>query len=215
MELRDRAIALYGRFSAGARDQLQRAIARAGGRVARDLTRRSDGLVVGALASVLIDSGALASRLRAAKARGLQVWGERAFAAAILGGAPPEAATLPLSTALSRTPLTVEDAEMLAAFDLIGLKGDRCRFGDAGVIRTASDLVEHGRARSDVVRILTRARDLSPHGLHKIVLTPSGEAALQWNDGLTTLEGQGFLPLDEDHPGLDDLFDGGNCCAGR
>ena len=53
-----------------------------------------------------------------------------------------------------------------------------------------------------------RARDLSPPGRHKIVLTPSGQSALQWQDGLTTLEGQGLLPLDEDHASLDDLFEG-------
>jgi tetratricopeptide (TPR) repeat protein len=52
-----------------------------------------------------------------------------------------------------------------------------------------------------------RARDLSPLGRHKIVLTAQGEAALQWDDGLTTLEGQGWLPLDEAHASLDDLFE--------
>jgi hypothetical protein len=88
------------------------------------------------------------------------------------------------------------------------LAGEHCRFGDPGVIRTAGELLNHGRALSDVVRILARARDLAPVGRHKIVLTTSGEAALQWSRGLTSLEGQGFLPLDEDHPSLDDLFEG-------
>jgi len=57
------------------------------------------------------------------------------------------------------------------------------------------------------VRILLRARELSPRGRHKIVLTSAGEAALQWQDGLTTLEGQGYLPLEADHTSLDDLFE--------
>jgi tetratricopeptide (TPR) repeat protein len=39
------------------------------------------------------------------------------------------------------------------------------------------------------------------------VLTPGGEAALQWTDGLTSLEGQGLLPLDEDHATVEDLFE--------
>ena len=74
MELRDRAVALYGRFSPGERDRLQRDILPAAGRVARDLTRRSDVLVVGALAAALVDSGALAARLAAAQSRGVPVW---------------------------------------------------------------------------------------------------------------------------------------------
>jgi hypothetical protein len=208
MDLRDRTIALLGRFSPGVRERLRARIVGADGKVARDLTRAGDGLVVGALATGLIDSGALATRLAAARARGVPVQGERSFAAALAGGEPEgAAASLPLATALAQTTLTRADAEILAAFDLIALVGDACRFGDAGVIRTAAELRDHGRSLAEAVRILARARDLAPLGRHRIVLTASGEAALQWDDGLTTLEGQGFLPLDEDHAGVDELFE--------
>jgi tetratricopeptide (TPR) repeat protein len=207
MDLRNRAVALYGRFSPGVRYRLDRQIARAGGRATRDLTRRSDMLVIGALATGLVDSGALAARLRTAQERGIPVRGERALAAELTGAEKAGAATLPLPTALSQTTLTREDADILAAFDLIAVEGDLCRFGDAGVIRTAGELRDGGRSRGDVVRILARARDLAPLGRHRIVLTPSGEAALQWDDGLTSLEGQGRLPLDEDHATIDDLFE--------
>ncbi|MFI4934578.1 MAG: tetratricopeptide repeat protein [Caulobacterales bacterium] len=203
-----RAVALYGRFSPGVRDRLQREIIASDGQVARDLTRRSDLFVVGALATALIDSGALTTRLRAARERGVPVRGERAFAAALSGEAPAgEAATLPLATALAHTSLSRDDIDLLAAFDLIALTGEACRFADAGVIRTAAELMGHGRSRADVVRILARARDLAPRGRHKIVLTAAGEAALKWQDGLTTLEGQGYLPLDEDHASIEDLFE--------
>jgi tetratricopeptide (TPR) repeat protein len=187
---------------------LQQEIIRRGGRVARDLTRRSDVLVVGALAATLVDAGALPERLRTARERGLPVRGERAFAAELAGEPAPHDATLPLTAALSATPLTEDDAAVLAAFDLIAVEGDKCRFGDAGVIRTAGQLLGEGRALGDVVRILTRARDVAPVGRHRIVLTPSGQAALRWDDGLTTLEGQGYLALDEDAASLDDLFEG-------
>jgi len=207
MDLRNRAVALYGRFSPGARDRLQGQIIRGGGRVARDLTRGSDVFVVGALATRLIDSGALEARLRTARERGVSVHGERAFTAELTGGEPSGPATLPLSTALAQTRLTRQDAELLAAFDLIALEGEACRFGDAGVIRTAGELRESGRSRGDGVRILIQARDLAPLGRRRIVVTPSGEAALQWDDGLTSLEGQGRLPLDEDHASIDDLFE--------
>jgi len=164
--------------------------------------------VIGAMATPLIDSGALNARLRSAASRGVPVKGERAFAAELSGKGVQRAPTLPLSTALAQTPLTPDDAAILAAFDLIALEQDRCRFGDAAIIRTAGELVGHGRSRADVVRILMRARDLAPRGRHKIVLRGSGEAALQWQDGLTTLEGQGYFPLDEDHASIDDLFEG-------
>jgi tetratricopeptide (TPR) repeat protein len=206
-DLRDRVFALYGRFSPGARDRFQHAIVKAGGSVSRDLTRRSDGLVVGALAAPLIDSGALAKRLRIAAERGLPVMAERVFAAE-LAGVPEEAkGTLPLSTALPGSGLRRDDAEILAAFDLAHLTGDTCRFRDVSVFRTAGELLFKGRSMSEVVTVLVRARDRSPMGRHKIVVTRSGVEALQWDDGLTTLEGQGFLPLDEDHATIEDLFE--------
>jgi tetratricopeptide (TPR) repeat protein len=207
MDLSDCAVALYGRFSPGVREALQQTIVAAGGTVARDLTRRSDVLVVGALATALIDSGALAARLAAAAERGVIVRGERAFARALAGEPPSGAPTLPLAALLAQAGLARGDAEVLAAFDLIELAGEACRFGDAAVIRTAGELLAHGRSLGDAVRILAQARDLAPAGRRRIIVTVSGEAALQWDDGRTTLEGQGVLPLDEDHASVDDLFE--------
>jgi hypothetical protein len=205
MDLHNRSVALYGRFSAGVRERLQREITQRGGTVVRDLTRRSDIFVVGALATALIDPGSLAERIRLATQRAVPVMGERAFAAA-LAGEPSESMTLPLATALAPTQLTIEDASILAAFDLIASDGENCRFADAGVIRTAGELLEKRRSRADIVRILARARDLAPTGRHKIVLTSSGDAALKWESGLTTLEGQGVLPLGE-HASVEELFE--------
>ena len=161
---------------------------------------------MGGLAAALVDNGALSARLAQARSRGVPVMGERVFAAAMAGKAP-EPATLPLRTALPDTALTREDAQVLAAFDLVRLEADCCRFSDARVIRTAAELLSAGRPLSETVRILTRARDLAPRGRHKIVLTAAGEAALQWTDGLTSVEGQGLLPLDEANATLDDLFE--------
>ena len=207
MDLYHRSVALYGRFSAGQRDRLQGEIAQRGGMVARDLTRQSDILVIGRLSTALIDSGLLASRLRNARAREVPVWGERSFAAALTGDHDREAPTLPLDQALASTALTRDDASLFAAFDLIVADNNNCRFGDASVIRTAADLLQQGRSRGEVVRILARARDLAPSGRHKILLLPSGNAALQWDRGLTTLDGQGFLPLEGGHSTLDDIFE--------
>jgi len=205
MDLKNRSVALYGRFSAGARERLKREITQRGGVVVRDLTRRSDVFVVGALATALIDPGSLADRIRLANQRRVPVMGERGFAASLVGE-PSEPTTLPLATALAPTKLRREDADILAAFDLVAVDGENCRFADAGVIRTAGELFEKHRSLADIVRILARARDLAPTGRHKIVLTASGEAALRWESGLTTLGGQGVLPLGE-HESVEDLFE--------
>ncbi|MEJ0065196.1 MAG: hypothetical protein WDM85_06905 [Caulobacteraceae bacterium] len=77
----------------------------------------------------------------------------------------------------------------------------------SGVFRTAGNLLFKTRSMAEVVTIMTRARDRAPMGRHKVVLTRTGVPILQWDDGQTTLEGQGVLPLDEDHASLDDLFE--------
>jgi len=206
MQLGDRVVALYGRFQPGGRDRLQRAVLRAGGTVARDLTQRTDILVVGGLAAALVDNGALGRRLAAARARQVPVLGERAFAAALARKAP-EPATLPLSSALADPALSRQDADVLAAFDLIALEGDLCRFADAGVLRTAAELIRAGRSLGEAMRILVQVRDQAPRGRHKVALTATGGAVLEWADGLTNLAGQGLLPLDEANATLEDLFE--------
>lgn len=208
MELRGRTIALYGRFSPGVSDRLRAEIARLRGVVLRDLTRRSDLLVVGARATTLIDNGFLPARLAMARTRGVPVMSERAFLAQLSSEVVPSGATLPISTALAQAGLSRGDVDVLAAFDLVVTDGESCRFGDAGVIRTAADLIAHGRSLGDAVRVLLEARERAPLGRRRIVTAPSGEAALEWQDGsLTTLAGQGYLPLSEDNPSLDDLFE--------
>jgi len=207
MELRGRAFALYGRFSPGARDRLQKAVTAGGGSVARDLTSRSQMLVVGALASSLIENGALGARIASARDHGVRVIAERVFRLELGGEAEGDAPTLPLATALAGTGLSRADVELLAAFDLVTIAQDQCRFGDRAVLRAADEILAGGRSRTDVVRILSRARDIAPVGRRKIVLTPSGEAALQWDQGLTSLEGQGLLAFDDPHPTIDDLFE--------
>jgi len=114
MDVHGRAIALYGRFSPGMRDRLTRDSTMLGATVARDLTRRSDILVIGALAAALIDGGAVRTRLAAARERGLVTLGERAFAAALAGSRPETSATLPLAAAHGGG-LTPEDAEVRMA----------------------------------------------------------------------------------------------------
>ena len=205
--VRDRVIALYGRFSPGVRERLLGQVLAGGGTVARDLTRRSDGLVVGGQAAALVDGGALGARLAAARERGLPVFGERAFAAVLAGEDPHAGATAPLTAALAQSGLAREDAEMLAVFDLVTLSGEACRFGDPKTLRAAADLLAAGRSLGEAVRLLILARDKAPRGRHRVVPAHAGAAALQWDDGRTTLEGQGLLALDEDHASVEDLFE--------
>jgi len=125
-----------------------------------------------------------------------------------LGGAVPQSdAVLPLSAAERQAGLSREQIDVLAAFDLIRLADEHCRFGDAQTLKTASAILAAGRTLGDCVRILLRARDLAPKGRRDIVIDAAGRAALAWDSGLTTLEGQGLLPFDENAADVDDLFE--------
>jgi len=205
LDLKHKSVALYGRFNVGQRERLQHAMTLRGAVVTRDLTRRSDFLVIGAHATALIDCGALAARLKSAKARGIAITGERAFTAALNDAASSAPSTLPLATALT-SPLTRDDVDIFAAFDLIALQDEKVSFGDARTLRTAAEILAQGRSLADAVRILLQAEE-APVGRHKLVLMPSGKAALQWEQGFSTLQGQGLLPFDFVPDGIDELFE--------
>ena len=207
MELQNRTVALYGRFSPGVRDALALKIEAAGGRVVRDLTRRADLLVIGARADSLIESGALPARLQAARNHRRSIFGERAFQAVISAEPSPLDATLPLAAALHQSGADAEDAGLLAAFDLILISDDKCRFADMTVLRTASELRAAGCGAVRLVRIIREASETSPRGRHRVIMTASGAPALEWENGRTTLEGQGFLPLSVESSSLEDVFE--------
>jgi len=207
MDWRGKAAALYGRFSPGTRERMAGAVCEAGGAVARDLTGRSDLLVVGAFATSLIDTGHLGARLAAARTRPMPVFSERRFGEFLRGETADPAPSLPLATALRQSGLTHADVEMLAAFDIVRVADDLCRFGDAQTLKAAGEIVGAGRTLGDCVRILVRARDAAPKGRRSIVIDGGGRAALAWDDGLTTLEGQGLLPFDEAAATVEDIFE--------
>jgi tetratricopeptide (TPR) repeat protein len=208
MQLGGKSIALYGRFSPGARERLAAEVERRGGRVARDFMRGSTLLVVGALAAPLVADGRLAARLAAARTRGAPVFAERRFAEALARASQEPAASMPLDTVVAQAGLSRAEVDMLAAFDIVRIDAECCRFGDAGATRATAELLAAGRTLLDAVRILATARDLAPKGRRKIVAGPRGQGALEWESGLTTLEGQGYLPLDESAAAsVDDLFE--------
>jgi tetratricopeptide (TPR) repeat protein len=114
---------------------------------------------------------------------------------------------LPLAGIATKTGLTREVLATLAAFDIIRIEGEACRFADGQTLKTAGEIIAAGRSLGDCVRILARARDLAPKGRRRIVLDGAGGAALEWESGRTTLEGQGVLPFDESHASVEDLFE--------
>lgn len=212
MDLKGKTAALYGRFSPGARDALAAEIVRRGGSVTRDLTRRSDLFVVGALALPLIGAGRLSSRIATARKRGTPVLAERLLSERLAGEAGDDA-VLPLSS-IKGVLLPNEDIEILAAFDLIRIDRDKCRFADAASLKTAGELRGGGRTLADAIRILIEA-SAAPVGRRKVVLDERGDAALKWEDGLTRLDGQGLLPLADDGASVDDLFEGAAIAEGE
>ncbi len=207
MDLRNRILALYGRFSPGLRDELVASIASRGGRVIRDLTERGDILVVGGMAHSLIASGALPARLEIARRGGKAIFSEDVFRSLFAAADARDAPTLPIATALAQSGANDSDADLLAAFGLINLGGDKVRFGDVAMLKTAAALRGAACTQTAMIRALLNARRSAPAGRYKVVIIAVGEPALEWEDGLTTLEGQGFLPLDLGGGNQDDLFE--------
>ncbi len=205
MDLRHKSVAIYGRCTAGMRERFAAEIARRGGVVARDLTRQSDIFVVGALAFPLVDAGHLTARLASARKRRVPVFAERAFDEALRGVAG-ETPSLPLASIQGVLP-SRDAVELFAVFDVVRLHGECCRFRDADALRAGSELVAGGRSLGEAVRILTKARDHAPKGRRKLVLDGGGRPVLRWETGLTTLDGQGFLPLEDSAPSMEDLFE--------
>lgn len=226
-------IALYGRFVRRSRGAVAAAVAAVGGATARDLTRDSTMLAVGAGAVGSLRSGRLRPRLALARERGVPVHGEERFLA-LLDGEALERPGYPLS-ALPQTPAPGL-LDVLDAFDLIHRAGEKIRFADVGVIRAAETLLNSAAggqadpaalmaapaaegasgsmwdaALAQAAQALIQAR-AAPAGRRQIVPGPDGGALLAWEDGpwaagLTTLEGQGLLPIDDAAPTLEDVFD--------
>lgn len=116
-------------------------------------------------------------------------------------------ATFPIEAALTQSGLDRESADLLGAFDLAQIRNDACRFGDVRVFATMAELIAAGCLPSRAIRILLEARTLAPLGRHKVVLDRHGAPALQWEDGITTLDGQRFLPLPVENDPTEDLFE--------
>ena len=135
----------------GVREHLAREIVSRSGRVLRDLTRRADILVVGARADSLIDSGALPARLAEAHRRGKGIFSEAAFRRALAGSAP-EPHGFPLATALTQSGATLEDALLLAGFDLVSVKREEYR--DVAVLKAAAALRRDGCSSAQMIAFL-------------------------------------------------------------
>lgn len=206
MDLGGKTVALYGRFLSARRDDIAALVVAGHGVVARDLTLRTHVFVVGVGAATLLESGHLQARLAAARDRKVRVYGERGFRDA-LAGVSADKPTYPLAAVLTQTGLAEETAYILAAFDIAHIEDGCCRFADVARMRTAAEFLSAGHSLAAVVRTLITARDRAPEGRHKIVMDDQGQPALRWDFGLTTLDGQGRLPLDAARASVEDLFE--------
>ena len=205
MDLYGLPVALYGKFLTRPRADFVAAIEARGGVITRDLTRRSRVLVVGHGAVAAIEDGRLEARLVDAMLRDLPFCGETSFWSR-LHGVEPEPPTYPIERI--EPGLGDDDLLLLSVFDLITIgEGATCRFADVETIGSAARLVASGRTIDCVIATLLKAGK-APRGRRKVVPGPAGEALLEWDDGLTTLDGQGLLPIvAEAVPSADDLFE--------
>lgn len=196
-----RTITLFGRFRLLPREDIARLLSASGARQNKDLTRRTDLLAVGSGALNLVPGGSLGRRLSAATERGVPVVGEARLLADLREEPRPEATLDPGSVAR----VSPELLALLNAFDLVEMEGGKVRFQDADTLRTAADLSDQGFEPAAILKTLKDRRN-APRGRHKLAVGADGTPVLEWEDGLTTLTGQGLLPLDEGDD-LETLFD--------
>lgn len=196
-------VSLFGRFRIAPREDIARRIADLGGQTLKDLTRATTLLVVGSGAINLLPDGRLGRRLSEARDRGLPVLGETRLLA-LLDGRDLPAATLPASKVAD---VSAPLLDALNAFDLIHLDGGQVAFEDSDTLKNAARLEAEGMELAAILSALRRRRT-APRGRHRLSADAHGEPVLQWEDGVTTLTGQGMLPLD-DGDTLDALFETG------
>lgn len=196
-------VSLFGRFRLRARDDIARRIADLGGQTVKDLTRATTLFVVGSGAQNLVPDDRLGRRLTQARTRDLSVIGEARFLD-MLDGTPLAEATLPLARVAV---VSDELADLLNAFDLINLSHGHVAFGDSDTLRNAARLEGSGMEPVAILSALRRRRS-SPRGRHQLGADAHGQPVLEWDDGVTNLNGQGMLPLD-DRDTLDGLFEAG------
>lgn len=195
-----KTVALFGRFRLLGRADIARLLVEQGIRAVKDLTRTSDILAIGSGATNLI-AGPLPKRLAEARALGIPVLGEARLLQTLQGRED-----VPGTLALSSVPgADAGLADMLNAFDLVRISAGRVRFQDADVLRTASQFSADGFEMAQIVSALLERRQ-APKGRHRLGLNDTGAPVLIWEDGLTTVTGQGLLPLAED-AGLDERFE--------
>ena len=196
-----RTVTLFGRFRLLPRADIARLLAANSARENKDLTRRTDMLAVGSGALNLVAGGSLGRRLDLAAARGIPVVGE-ARLLAFLRAEERETATLDPATAAR---LSDDLLALLNAFDLVEATDGKVRFQDADTLRSAAELAKEGLDPTAILQAL-KDRLRAPRGRHRLSVGPDGTPVLAWEDGVTTLSGQGLLPLDEGDD-LETLFE--------
>ena len=203
MNLTATRVTLYGRFLKQPRNTVVHQLKQMGSVSERDLTRRSDILVVGSGALSLVPSGHLLRKLRQADNLSVPVIPEARFWS-MLNGESAAKATYPINTL--ELSLIEGLPELLNAFDVISFDGQHCRFGDVATLQSAMELYSNGHDVSSIIRLSILAKRFAPRGRHKVVPGDDYSVRLLWDDGETEIDGQGLLQL-SDQPTLDDVFE--------
>ena len=194
-------VTLFGRFRRVPRDEIVRRLRVEGASAVKDLTRATTLFVVGSGAVNLIPDGRLGRRLADARKRGIPVTGEARLLAQLDGQATPDA-SVPIEKTAN---ISSELLDVLNAFDVVQVTNGKIPFQDVDALKNAARLEANGLDPLETLNALCRRRT-SPRGRHQLTTDAQGDAVLQWDDGVTTLTGQGMLPLDEGE-GLDALFE--------
>lgn len=200
MDFARRKVLLLGRFEV-ARADLTKQLEARGAQIVKPGARAA----IVAVGSRSIAASVCRRILDCAKA-GATIVSEQALLGALNGAPERVDATLPVSVA-SKGAITFAEANVLAAFDLIRLDGENCRFADAATLRAAGALEADGRQIDEIIEILRSVQSAKPKGPARLVTGPCGAPLLEWEGGQrTTVAGQGYLNLDTGEAAPDQLF---------
>jgi len=199
---------ILGALAAFPRRLATREVAKLGGVVRRGITRRTTHVVFGRTLLDTFSDDEIAQRLDAVNATGATALSENGFRRMLGLLRRPQGANLSRQSLLEQSRLDARTFQLLALFDAFEHDAEPFSFRDVILARTYARLVTSGAGWGAIARSVHRAGKVT--SLTAVALHSDGADAIYVRDGeaLTEIDGQHFLPFDEDVDHDDDgLFE--------
>jgi tetratricopeptide (TPR) repeat protein len=204
-------VAFTGRLACMTRAEAFEVVRSHGGTASKEVTRRTNVLVVGELGWPLLDDGRPSNKLSRANTYVIPVVSERRFLEWI-GKAVPDSfhRTYSADQIAALSKLSSSTVDELVRFGLLDPRGGLFGFNDLASARQISKLFGHGIALSEIIRSVNEIREWLPEAnLSKLRLHPVAHHAIEIEQpgGRTNKRGQFVLPVSQPEENADALFE--------